>query len=223
MCSLGLCFCRFCPASLNLFQTAQAKLACPSIQQQMAMSNMLWLLCMQQQQQQQWVPPQSPVYAAQSASHSGSWSQQQPPHQRQQLQQQQLNSQQIAKAELQSLVLQLTPQQREHLSKMPHDKRMHFFHNLRNQMARAQQQQQQQLQLQQQMGQQGSWQQPSGLQQTGAGPMQQPGPSSLPQVCSDSNAESIGVAVLHSFLYTAPSCSAVDTLPPASASSPVGS
>ena len=178
-------------------------------------TDMLWWLCMQQQQQP-WMPPQNPVYAAQSGSHSGSWSQQQPPQQRQQLQQQQLNSQQIAKAELQSLVLQLTPQQREHLSKMPHDKRMQFFHNLRNQMARAQQQQQ--------VGQQGSWQQPSGLQQTGAGPMQQPGPSSLPQVCSNSaESESIGFAVLHSFLYTASSCSAVETLPPGSTSSPVGS
>lgn len=135
----------------------------------------------QQQQQQPWTQPQQSVYAAQSGSHSGSWSQQQPARQRQQLQQQQLNSQQIAKAELQSLVHQLTPQQREHLSKMPHDKRMQFFHNLRNQMARAQQQQ---MQQQQQMSQQGSWQQPPGLQQTGAGPMQQPGSSSLPQVCS---------------------------------------
>lgn len=136
---------------------------------------------MQQQQQQQWMQPQQSVYAAQSGSHSGSWSQQQPGHQRQQLQQQQLNSQQIAKAELQSLVQQLTPQQREHLSKMPHDKRMQFFHNLRNQMARAQQQQ---MQQQQQMSQQGSWQQPSGLQQTGTGSMQQPVSSSLPQVGS---------------------------------------
>ena len=139
-------------------------------------ADMLWLLYMQQQQ---WMQPQS-AYPAQSASHSGFWSQQAPP-QRQQLQQQQLNSQQIAKAELQSLVLQLTPQQREHLSKMPHDKRMQFFHNLRNQMARAQQQQ---LQQQQQMSQQGSWQQPSGPQQTtGSGPMQQPALPSQPQVC----------------------------------------
>ena len=158
-------------------------------------ADLLCLLCMQQQQQQQqqaWLQPQPSVYAAQSGSHSGSWSQQQPPHQQQQqLQQQQLNSQQIAKAELQSLVLQLTPQQREHLSKMPHDKRMQFFHNLRNQMARAQQQQHLQQQQQQQMGQQRSWQQPSGLQQTGAGPTQQPGLSSQPQVCSEADSTHI--------------------------------
>ena len=149
-------------------------------------ADMLCLLCTQQQQP--WMQPQSSMYAAQSASHSGSWSQQQPPHQ--QLQHQQLSSQQIAKAELQALVLQLTSQQREHLSKMPHDKRMQFFHNLRNQMARAQQQQQLQQQ-QQQMGQQGSWQQPPGLQQAGAGPMQQPGLSSQPQVCSGADDTSI--------------------------------
>lgn len=134
-----------------------------------------------QQQHQQWMQPQQSGYAAQSASHSNSWSQQPSQQQRQQLQQQQLNCQQIAKSELQSLVQQLTPQQREHLSKMPPDKRMQFFHNLRNQMARAQQQQLQQQQ--QQMSQQGSWQQqPSGPQQTGL--MHQPGLASQPQVCS---------------------------------------
>ena len=129
--------------------------------------------------------PQQSGYAAPSASHSNSWSQHPPQQQqRQQLQQQQLNSQQMAKSELQSLVQQLTPQQREHLSKMPHDKRMHFFHNLRSQMARAQQQQQlQQQQQQQQMSQQGSWQQqPSGPQKTGPGLMHQPGLASQPQV-----------------------------------------
>ena len=175
-------------------------------------TDVLCLLCMQQQQQS-WIQPQSSVYAAQSASHSGSWSQQQPPQQRQQLQQQQLNSQQIAKAELQSLVLQLTPQQREHLSKMPHDKRMQFFHNLRNQMARAQQQQQLQQQQQQQMGQQGSWQQPSGLQQTGAGPMQQPGLSSQPQVYFEADNTTIlcnivqrRIVFLHAYLIHALSC-----------------
>ena len=118
-------------------------------------------------------------YAMQAGLPSPSWSQQaqqQQPQQQQQLQQQQLqqqqlNSQQVAKAELASLVQQLTPQQRNHLSKMPPDQRMQFFHNLRNQMARAQMQQQQQH-----MSQQGSWQQSSG-------PMQQPGSSSQPQVC----------------------------------------
>lgn len=153
-------------------------------------ADMLCLLYMQQQHQQ-WMQPQQSGYAAPSASHSNSWSQQ-APQQRQQLHQQQLNSQQMAKSELQSLVQQLTPQQREHLSKMPHDKRMQFFHNLRSQMARAQQQQQQsqqqqQQQLQQQkqqMSQQGSWQQqPSGLQQTGSGLMHQPGLASQTQVC----------------------------------------
>ena len=93
-------------------------------------------------------------------------------------QQQPLNSQQIARAELLSLLLQLTPQQRDILSKMPQDKCIQLFRILHYFMALAQQHQQ----LQQQKAQQGSWQQPSGLQQTGAGPMQQPGLSSLPQV-----------------------------------------
>ena len=138
----------------------------------------------QQQQQQQWMPAQQPAYAAHSGSQSSSWwqqsqQQQQQPRQqpqqqsRQQLQQQQMQSQQVAKAELQALVQQLTPQQREHLSKMPQDKRMHFFTSLRNQMAWAQQQQQPQ----------GKWQQPLGLQQAGSGHMRQPGSSSQPQVC----------------------------------------
>lgn len=114
-------------------------------------------------------------YAMQAGSPSASWSQQpQQPQPRQQLQQQQVNSQRLAKAELAALVQQLTSQQREHLSKMAPDKRMQFFHNLRNQMARAQQHQMQQQQ--QHMSQQGSCQQPSG-------PMQQPGSSVQPQVC----------------------------------------
>lgn len=145
-------------------------------------ADMLCLLYMQQQHQQ-WRQPQQSGYAAPSASHSNSWMQQ-ATQQRQQVHQQQLNSQQMAKSELQSLVHQLTPQQREHLSKMPHDKRMQFFHNLRSQMAQAQQQQQLQQQKQQ-MSQQGSWQQqPSGgPQQTGSGLMHQPGLASQPQVC----------------------------------------
>ena len=61
---------------------------------------------------------------------------------------------------------------------MPHDKRMQFFTNLRNQMARAQQAQQ--LQQQQQMSQGGAWQQAPGLQQAGLGPVRQPGPSHQP-------------------------------------------
>ena len=104
----------------------------------------------------------------------------------QQEQQQQLNSQQIARAELHSLVLQLTPQQRETLYKMPNDKRIQLFCILHHYMAWAQQQQQQQ----QQKGQQGSWQQPSGPQQTGLGPMQQP-TSTRPQVCSRADGTSI--------------------------------
>ena len=97
-----------------------------------------------------------------------------------QQQQQPLNSQQVARAELHSLLLQLTPQQRDILSKMPQDECIQLFRILRYSMALAQQHQQ----LQQQKGQQGSWQQPSGLRQTGPGPMQQPGLSSLFQVCS---------------------------------------
>ena len=63
---------------------------------------------------------------------------------------------------------------------MPHDKRMQFFTNLRNQMARAQQAQQLQQQQQQQMSQGGAWQQAPGLQQAGLGPVRQPGPSHQP-------------------------------------------
>ena len=101
----------------------------------------------------------------------------------QQQQQQQGNSQQIARAELHSLVLQLTPQQRQTLSKMPSDKRIQLFCILHNYIDWARQQQQK--------GQQASWQQPSGSQQTGLGPMQQPTSTSLAQVCSRADGASI--------------------------------
>jgi len=104
----------------------------------------------------------------------------QQPQQQQQQPQQVSQQQQMAaqKAELESLVQQLTPQQRQHLATMPHDKRMQFFMNLRNQMARAQQAQQ--LQQQQQMSQRGAWQQGPGLQQAGPGAMRQPSASAQP-------------------------------------------
>ena len=100
------------------------------------------------------------------------WQQPQQQQQPQQVsQQQQITAQ---KAELESLVQQLTAPQRQHLATMPHDKRMQFFMNLRNQMARAQQAQQlQQQQQQQQMSQRGAWQQGPGLQQAGPGAMHQ--------------------------------------------------
>ncbi len=105
----------------------------------------------------------------------------QQPQQQQQQPQQVSQQQQMAaqKAELESLVQQLTPQQRQHLATMPHDKRMQFFMNLRNQMARAQQAQQLQQQ-QQQMSQRGAWQQGPGLQQAGPGAMRQPSASAQP-------------------------------------------
>ena len=117
---------------------------------------------------------QRPGYAAQSAPYTSSWQQpqQQLQQQPQQRPQQQVSQQQqvaAQKAELESLVQQLTHQQRQHLAKMPHDKRMQFFTNLRNQMARAQQMQQQQ------MSQGGVWQQAPGLQQAGPGSVRQPG------------------------------------------------
>ncbi|KAA6421434.1 MAG: hypothetical protein FRX49_08711 [Trebouxia sp. A1-2] len=129
-------------------------------------------------QQQQWQDPQRSGYATQSAPYAPSSTRWQQPQQQQltQLsQQQQMTGQ---KAELESLVQQLTPQQRQHLATMPHDKRMQFFMNLRNQMARAQQAQQ--LQQQQQMSQRGAWQQGPGLQQAGPGAMRQPSASAQP-------------------------------------------
>ncbi len=108
---------------------------------------------------------------------------QQPQQQQQQQPQQQVSQQQqmtAQKAELESLVQQLTPQQRQHLATMPHDKRMQFFMNLRNQMARAQQAQQLQQQQQQQMSQRGAWQQGPGLQQAGPGAMHQSSASAQP-------------------------------------------
>ena len=106
------------------------------------------------------------------------WQQPQQQQQPQQVsQQQQITAQ---KAELESLVQQLTPQQRQHLATMPHDKRMQFFMNLRNQMARAQQAQQLQQQQQQQMSQRGAWQQGPGLQQAGPGAMHQSSASAQP-------------------------------------------
>ncbi len=103
------------------------------------------------------------------------WQQPQQQQPQQVSQQQQMTAQ---KAELESLVQQLTPQQRQHLATMPHDKRMQFFMNLRNQMARAQQAQQ--LQQQQQMSQRGAWQQGPGLQQAGPGAMHQSSASAQP-------------------------------------------
>ena len=169
-------------------------------------ADMVWLLCMQQQQTM--VQTQLPMGAAQSPSHPGSCLQK--------LQQQQLNPQQSERARLHSLLLQLTSQQREQLSKMPSDKCIQLFQYVRILMALQQQQQH----LQQQMCQQGSWQQPSGLQQTGAGPMQQPASSFPYQVCSRADVEFITcsahsnqlVCFADALLYPAPSFSALQVL-----------
>lgn len=80
-------------------------------------------------------------------------------------QQQQLDSQQVTRAELQFLLLQLTPQQQEYLSEAPYNKQVEIFYHLRVLIAWVQQLR-------------------SGLQQASTGPMQQLGLSLLPQVCS---------------------------------------
>ena len=89
--------------------------------------------------------------AASSGAYGPSW---QAAQQQVGLSQHQQQQQQGHK-ELEALVQQLTPLQRQHLAAMPPDKRMQFFTNLRSQMARAQQ-----LQQQQQAGAHpGAWQQ----------------------------------------------------------------
>ena len=75
--------------------------------------------------------------------------QQQQQLQHQQHRQQQQQQQGATKADFEEIFSQLTAAQRHALSKMPHDKRMQFFMNLKNQMNLAKQQQQQQQRQQQ--------------------------------------------------------------------------
>ena len=151
------------------------------------------------------------------------------------------NSLQIARAELHSLLLQLTSQQREYLSNLPHDKCIQLFRDLRKLISWVQQQQQsqqyrgqhcsleqpsgvqQQQQSQQYRGQHCSLEQPSGLQQTGAGPVQQLSSFYLSQVCSRADGTHAAWMEIHwlcfayALLYPAASCSALMT----SATSPL--
>ena len=102
------------------------------------------------QESQQW-PTSPPRTAHKGPSDPSAWSpgphlnwqqQQQQLRQQQMLQQQQEQQQQqgqqrVSKEEFDNMLAQLTPQQQQALSKMPHQKRMDFFTNLRHQMLMA--------------------------------------------------------------------------------------